>query len=117
VIKEKNYERSLTLPNPGHRYYILYLFIIYTHRYIKYARALARHRRRRGDFSADIRVKSGGDRGGRDRALLSVTRAHVIRVSHSNGYRRAMRRTADDPKYTHIKNKNISRPPPPMVYI
>lgn len=57
VIKEKKYERSLTLPNPGHRYYILYLFIIYIHRYIKYARALARHRRRREDFSADIGVK------------------------------------------------------------
>lgn len=65
MIKEKKikYERSLTLPNPGHRYYILYLFIIYIHRrYIKYARALARHRSR-GDFSADIRVKSGGGSG------------------------------------------------------
>lgn len=100
--KGKKYERSLTLPNPGHRYYILYLFIIYLHRYIKYARALARHRRRRrGDFSADIRVKSGGDRGGRDRALLSVTRARVIRVSRGNGHRRATRRTADGPKYMH----------------
>jgi len=87
------------------------------------ARALARHRR--GDFSADIRVKSGGDRGGRDRALLSVTRARIIRVSRGNGHRRATRRTANGPKYTHthththdthIENKNISRPPP-MVYI
>jgi len=65
------------LANPGHRYYILYLFIIYTHRYIKCARALTRHRSL-GDFSTDIRVKSGGDRGGRYRALLSVTRARVI---------------------------------------
>jgi len=115
--KKIKYERSLTLPNPGHRYYILYLFIIYIHRrYIKYARALARHRSR-GDFSADIRVKSGGDRGERDRALLSVTRARVIRVSRGNGHRRAPRRMADSPKYIHndtsIENKNISRPPPP----
>lgn len=74
-----------------------------------------------GIFSADIRVKSGGDRGERDRALLSVTRARVIRVSRGNGHRRASRRMADSPKYTHththndtarIENKNISRPPP-----
>jgi len=125
VIKEKNYKRSLTLPNPGHWYYILYLFIIYIHRYIKYARALARHRRRRGDFFCRYsgQVGRGSGRTGQGIALghkgarySGIPWQRPSSSEEKNGGRPEIYTYTHD---SHIENKKISRPPPPplMVYI